>query len=186
MRNGISNIVLSLILALSFFLVCDGKGSSVLAQQNGAANQSNEGPGVPVSLDDRFYFEDPTDKFKPDDTWILSTPEELYNFYIEMYGLHGMERAKRVAQSVDFEKMVAVVVVSLLDTCKFRATITKLERIHEDTIRVTIKTELRDPCQPSPIKIPHQTMGVPIERPVKKVEIVDITTTRKSPLFQIK
>jgi hypothetical protein len=153
----------------------------VFAQDVAPQEQPREEQEVPISLE-RIYFTEYTDKFKDGDTWILSTPEELYNFYIELQGLIGMEKAKRMAQLVNFDETVIVLVASRVDKCRFDTNIIKLGRVREDNIRITLETVIREPCQADPLNKPYIINGAVIERPAKKVEVVNVTRIRKNTL----
>lgn len=178
-------VTLTVALALLASASIADEESEALVQGDSVSESSDQEQGIPISLE-RFHFEALTNKLRTGDTRILDNFQKLQEFFVELHGPEGTGSAGRLAQSIDFSREVFVVVGSQpLDTCK-RAVITALERIKGDHLKVTVEISWRKSCQPSPLpeKFRYQAIGMPIERPIAKVEVVYTSRIIEFPQLQ--
>lgn len=132
--------------------------------------------GIPLSLDRRYYLSfiyihkensEEQMRVKAGDSWIFSNSQELENFY-------GPKEAAKLNSRINFSSQAFVLVVTeLLDSCK-TGDIHSLERVGEDTLKVTMITRLKLPCTSEPAVEHYRLLLFPIERPVAKVDVVYI------------
>lgn len=172
------------VLSVLFILSCLSKTG--FAQEGISNEQSSAEQGVPLSLERIYIFSrkyigkkytDEWMKLKAGDSIVFSNIQEVQEVY-------GPEKEKGIAQVTDFDRQAWVLVVSeLLNTCK-RAGVKSIERIEEDQIRIKVETLLTEPCKPKAGEERYQIIGMPIERPVAKVEVVLTSETVVLPLSQ--
>lgn len=156
--------------------------SEALAQGDSASQASDQEQGVPISLP-HFYLQALTYKFKTGDTRILPSLKELQDFYVELKGPRGVDTANRTAEFIDFSREVFVVVTSQPMTICKDAGVSALERIQGDQIKITVEENVREPCEPGPLpeRKRYLVIGMPIDRPVAKVEVIYTSKTIQLP-----
>ncbi len=136
-----------------------------------------------------------TDRLKPGDTRILRNPQEVEDFFAEVYGTRDQaswhDNSLPDMKNIHFDVQVIVAVATKAQDSCTRYRISAVERNRDDLSKITVTVEdwggevCGDP-KPWPDKWRYVVIAEPIEHPVSAVDVIYTSKFGKYPPHRAK